>query len=278
MSLHNRLTQRIRTLTQNGGDFARSRTTVATSSVHPPLTGHLGKGAEWHTQDGTCWTYSEDLAHSLPDGGELFARLKPSLEAPPSPHKREWSDAWAPARVVALDIETCGFTSAPLFMVGIAVAEAERLVFHQGFARDYSEEAALLEWTRERLVDIGLLVTFNGKSFDMPYVADRMRYYRAAPLPNHLHLDLLPICRRLWKGRFPNCRLQTFEEHLFDFVRWGDIPGAEIPDVYHTFVDTGNSRHVARVAEHNRLDIITLVRLYAEAWHAVRQKEVKTDT
>jgi uncharacterized protein YprB with RNaseH-like and TPR domain len=50
-------------------------------------------------------------------------------------------------------------------------------------------------------------------------------------------------------------------------VRRGDISGREIPEVYHTFVDSGDPRHITAVLHHNRRDLLILMELFATAWH-----------
>ena len=62
----------------------------------------------------------------------------------------------------------------------------------------------------------GVLVTFNGKSFDWPQVCDRTTRYAAAAgtLPELAHFDLLHHSRRKYGNRFGDCRLQTLEQYV----------------------------------------------------------------
>ena len=63
------------------------------------------------------------------------------------------------------------------------------------------------------------------------------------------------------RRRTPNHRLQTLESFLCQRKRVGDVPGSEIPDVYHEFVRNGDARDIAAVFHHNRLDLLTMVQL-----------------
>ena len=63
-------------------------------------------------------------------------------------------------------------------MVGIAWWDAGGLEVEQFFMRDHSEEHALLVTLAERLAERGVLVTFNGKSFDWPLLETRYRMTR----------------------------------------------------------------------------------------------------
>ena len=167
-----------------------------------------------------------------------------------------------------MDLESTGLAGTPLFMIGVMTWEDGGLVVRQYFARDYSEERAVIGLFLAMLKGKELLVSFNGKSFDVPYVRVRAAATGLRLESAPAHLDLLHASRRAWKHVLPNCKLQTLEARICGRVRHGDIPGADIPDAYHTFVRTTNAYQMVRVLEHNRLDLITLadllVRLPAE--------------
>jgi uncharacterized protein YprB with RNaseH-like and TPR domain len=166
-----------------------------------------------------------------------------------------------PEEALFLDIETCGLANCPLFLVGTMFAREGGIRVEQFFARDYSEEPALLAHLAEIMARYRMLVTFNGKSFDIPYMRDRMTFHRMSHGFEHEHLDLLLEARRLWRGEFPDCRLQTLEEHVCGRRRYGDTPGHLIPQLYHDYVRTGNAAPLEGIFHHNALDIITMAEL-----------------
>lgn len=166
-----------------------------------------------------------------------------------------------PETVLFLDIETCGLANCPLFLIGILVVRGDEVLIEQFFARDYAEEAALLAHLADVAADYGMLITYNGKTFDVPYMRDRMVFHRLRYEFGHEHLDLLQHARRLWRGRLPNCKLQTLEEHLCGRRRYGDTPGHLIPELYHQFVRTGNATPMEGIFHHNALDLITMAEL-----------------
>lgn len=173
------------------------------------------------------------------------------------------------ADAVFLDTETTGLaggTGTAAFLVGIGYVEGDRFRVRQYFMRDYHEEAALLRGLADELRRFRHLVTFNGKTFDIPllearYAMNRERY----PLANARHFDLLFPARRLWKARLESCRLQVLEAALLRYHRVGDVAGAEIPNIYFDFVRRRDGRAMARVLQHNRLDIVSLAALAALA-------------
>lgn len=166
-----------------------------------------------------------------------------------------------PNRILFFDLETTGLGSTPLFLVGAMMWEDGGLVVRQYLARTYAEERAVISLFAEAIAQRGQLVSFNGKSYDLPYVRTRAAAtgMRFADPPTHV--DLLHVSRRIWKKRLPDCRLQTLEAFICGRVRRGDIPGHEIPDAYHAFVRTGNASEMVVILHHNMLDLITLADL-----------------
>lgn len=180
-----------------------------------------------------------------------------------------------PEDLLFMDIETCGLAGTAIFLVGTMFFAEGRLVFEQLLARDYSEEQAILRAFADKLDAAGVLVTFNGRSFDMNQIRERCVFHqldsclpdshRTSP-PRRLatrppHLDLLPESRKRWRKRLPNCRLQTLERVLCNRRRVGDIPGWAIPDAYHQFVATGDARQLRDIVHHNMLDLLTMAEL-----------------
>jgi len=167
-----------------------------------------------------------------------------------------------PAATVYLDIETAGLASAaPVFLVGLLRREGGAFRIRQYFARDYGEEGPLLRALAADLAGFRGIVTFNGKSFDVPYMRDRATLAHVDLAAPPEHLDLLHEARRHLRSTLPDCRLQTIEAALCGRRRAGDIPGAEIAPAYHGFVRTGDPSLMRLVFRHNALDLIALAEI-----------------
>jgi tetratricopeptide (TPR) repeat protein len=160
----------------------------------------------------------------------------------------------------------------------------------------YASERALLCAVAECFDAAALLVTYNGKTFDVPMMETRWMFHRMPmPLESVRHFDMLHPARRLWRARVADagadqpaemgdagpstslgagCRLSTLERVLCDVTRVGDVPGMEIPARYFRFLRTGDARPLEPVLEHNRLDLISLA---AVAAHAVELVEHGSD-
>lgn len=223
-------------------------------------------GREIETAAGPLWEIAAPLATLWPAGPawlEQTERL--SLDDEPHDELRLLADHLASGSLV-LDLETCGFAGSMVFLTGVIRCDSHQATLHQLFARNYAEERAMLLRLWELAADCELLVTFNGKTFDWPSTRDRMLVHRVAgrgalSAEATPHCDLLHHCRRRWKRRLPNCRLQTLERHLCRRERHEDIPGRDIPDAYHDFVRSGDARQIRRILHHNALDLVTLLQL-----------------
>jgi uncharacterized protein YprB with RNaseH-like and TPR domain len=179
-----------------------------------------------------------------------------------------------PERIMYMDIETCGLAGEPLFLIGLMRWTGTILRVDQLLARDYSEEAAVLQAFWEEMAGAECLVTFNGKSFDVPTILLRGAVARISdPPPLPTHVDLLHEARRRWKRQLPNCRLQTLEQWICQRWRIGDIPSGQIPAAYHAFVQARQGgdadrlmrshRQMQSIIHHNALDLLTMADLVA---------------
>jgi uncharacterized protein YprB with RNaseH-like and TPR domain len=206
----------------------------------------------------------EDLAGAS-EGAGVLAELMDSPEL----------SGLDPRRALFLDTETTGLaggTGTYVFLLGMGWVEKDAFVVEQIFLRDFGEEGALLHRARQLADRLGTLVTFNGRRYDIPLLDTRLVMNRQLDdLRERPHLDLLPLSRRLYGGRFEDCRLQTLEKELLGQHRFGDIPGAEIPGLYFRYLSEGDSEALVPVFEHNFLDVVTLLSMTAHFLHLCRQ-------
>ncbi|MDO5849200.1 MAG: ribonuclease H-like domain-containing protein [Methanobrevibacter sp.] len=158
-----------------------------------------------------------------------------------------------------MDIETLGLSNVPIILLGVAEIKKDRIVSTQYLLRTIEEEAAVLEAYKSHLDEYSAHVTFNGKYFDVPFIRNRLNYYRLSDDELNIpHFDLLYYARQLWKNKLPNCQLQTIEKHVFGIERTGDVPGQHIPDYYNTYLKENNIGPLVPIVEHNRQDIVSL--------------------
>jgi hypothetical protein len=189
--------------------------------------------------------------------------------------------AGAPRRHVYLDTETTGLSGGSgtlAFLVGMAVVEDDVIVLHQFLMTRFAAEAELLAAFADTLAPDDHLVSYNGKSYDLPLLVSRFRMQGLAHPFNELpHLDLLYPVRRLFGRRWLDCRLTSLEANLLGVTRLDDLPGSEAPAAWFDFVRRGRGALLARVVEHNRQDILSLAlahRALSQAIDAPRRYDV----
>ena len=172
-------------------------------------------------------------------------------------------------RALFLDTETTGLAGGSgtyPFLIGLGFVEDGAFVLRQLFMRHYREESAMLRALVELASRFELLVTYNGKSFDVPLLETRYVLTRQeCPFEEKLHFDLLHPARSLWKARFESCRLVELEQWLLGFERENDVPGHLIADIYFRFVRTGDASELPHVFEHNAHDVLSLAALTVSA-------------
>jgi uncharacterized protein YprB with RNaseH-like and TPR domain len=182
----------------------------------------------------------------------------------PSHHRSFLTSGLYPSRdLLFIDLETLGFFSRPIILFGLAWVKGDSLQVTQFLLRGIDEELPSLSAVHELLDGDRVIVSFNGKAFDVPYLRERSAFYGRPVSIRNPHYDLLHVARRRWRHRFPDCRLVTLEQQLFGIHRNDDIPSAMVPEFYETYLTTGNPGPLVPIVTHNRQDLVSLARLFA---------------
>jgi uncharacterized protein len=171
-----------------------------------------------------------------------------------------------PRRCLFLDTETTGLgggTGTLVFLVGVGRFVEDGFEVKQYFLRDPGEEPAMLHAIQELLDGHDALVTFNGRSFDVPLLSMRYSLNRQRlQFDRWPNLDLLHPARRLWSRRLESCRLASLEHSILGVRRTSaDVPGYLIPQLYYEYLHSGDARHMVRVMYHNLTDVLSMVTL-----------------
>jgi hypothetical protein len=186
------------------------------------------------------------------------------------------------------DLETTGLAGGAgtyAFLIGCGYFDGPTFQTRQFFMADYADERDVLRAVEAFVEPVGGLVTFNGRTFDVPLIATRYAMHRIrSPFDELPHVDMLHPARRLWRrrrdadaaqSRWPyasdergrgdnaSCALGALERAILGFERVGDVPGAEIPGRYFDYIRRGDATPLVEVFEHNRLDLVSLAALTA---------------
>ncbi len=104
-----------------------------------------------------------------------------------------------------LDLETTGLAGGAgtqAFLVGCATIDRDGISLRQFLLPGYEHEPTLLAEVAAWAAARGAIVTFNGKSFDVPLIETRYLFHRVPfPLEGMAHVDMLHPARRLWRAR-----------------------------------------------------------------------------
>jgi len=185
------------------------------------------------------------------------------------------------------DLETTGLSGGAgtlAFLVGCGFFDADGFHTRQFFLSGYEAERELLDALAALTGRFGGLVTFNGRTFDVPLIETRYQFHRLeSPFADMPHFDMLHPARKLWRrrniaqpshrdrwsggrpGESASCALGALEEAILGVERFGDVPGFEIPSRYFNYLRTGDLGPLAAVFEHNRFDLLSLAALTAIA-------------
>ena len=233
-------------------------------------------GGEWHESQGQRYLvierkYSPGYRHGrvavadhLPPSDGIWPRVSLLLTEP-------YGVCLDRSRsLLFLDLETTGLAGGAgsyAFLIGCAWFDGAVLRVRQFFLSSFAAERALLAALTDLAAASGAIVTYNGKTFDLPLIETRLTLHRMkTPFADLQHIDMLHPARRMWRqddedgagGMSSSCRLSTLEQAVCGHVRDGDVPGFEIPSRYFHYVRSGDVRPLGAVLEHNRLDLVSL--------------------
>ncbi len=172
-------------------------------------------------------------------------------------------------RYGVLDIETTGLSPQrnKLILGGLLYEDESRggLALEQFFAKQRTEEPEVVQAYIEALSRLDCVFTYNGASFDMPFILKRAEIHGIevkGKLP--VNIDLYNIIDRYSALRsvLPNLRQKTVEEYCgIADARKDEISGADSVKLYNRFCETEREDLAQKILLHNADDIVQLSKL-----------------
>ncbi len=170
---------------------------------------------------------------------------------------------------LVLDLETLGLSGSPVFLFGTARCVGDSLEIHQYLARDGGEEPAALMSALAHIQESIALITYNGRTADVPWLQQRSAFFGMGLLREKLHFDLVyPTRFRYRTTRTPGLsmtdyKLSTVEKQLLGVDRMDDVPGDMVPYFYRRYETLQNIGPLVPIIDHNRADLVSTARLLA---------------
>jgi uncharacterized protein len=168
------------------------------------------------------------------------------------------------------DTETTGLSTGAgtvIFLAAVGRLVGGHVEVRQFLLPDYPHERSLLRALVGDLQTAPRLVTYNGRTFDVPMLAARLTVhglFREGVAIPESHDDLLPQARRLFRRPLGGARLADVERGVLGVHRISDCSGSEVPARYFGYLQGGSPDILAEVLDHNFQDVVSLVLLEAE--------------
>lgn len=160
---------------------------------------------------------------------------------------------------VFLDIETTGLSPMRsfIYLIGLVFIDLKKVTMHitQLIAEDRDEEEEILKLTKEKLKGYKTVVTYNGNSFDLPFIANRSERYGIEPIAMdsfdmyeklRLHKDTLKL---------DGLKQKNIEKKL-GITREDRYNGGECISFYKDYVKNKNQESFDRFVLHNYDDLL----------------------
>ena len=152
---------------------------------------------------------------------------------------------------VYVDIETTGMGGSSDYITTIGVYDGQSITH-------YVQEDNLLQF-RDDIEPYRLLVTYNGKCFDVPFIRSYLRIRM-----DQAHIDLRHVLASLgYRGGLKGCEKQLG----LDRGELEDIDGYFAVLLWYDFYNNGNPRALETLLAYNTLDIVDLETLMVLAYN-----------
>lgn len=160
---------------------------------------------------------------------------------------------------VFLDIETTGLSPMRsfIYLIGLVFIDLKKLTMHitQLIAEDRDEEEDILKLMKERLKGYKTVVTYNGNSFDLPFIAKRSERYGIEPIA----MDSFDMYERLRLHKdtlkLDGLKQKNIEKKL-GITREDRYNGGECISFYKDYVKNKSAESFDKFVLHNYDDLL----------------------
>ncbi|SHJ31949.1 hypothetical protein SAMN02745975_01806 [Geosporobacter subterraneus DSM 17957] len=162
---------------------------------------------------------------------------------------------------VVFDIETTGLNAKyeKVILIGLMYFQGKQPVIEQYFCTSRKDETILLKRFSEKISQYDLFVSYNGNSFDIPFLNQRFRQAGISyQIDKCKSLDLLRFARKYQQHlNLADCSLKSVERSL-GIHRQDTISGKESVTLYTAYEKNPNPLLKNKILLHNYEDIYYL--------------------
>lgn len=158
---------------------------------------------------------------------------------------------------VILDIETTGLSRKKdlIITIGLLYGEDGAIVTEQYFAESLMDEVNLIEKFLERMKSFDTILTYNGDSFDLPFIREKINFYGFEDF-DAKQIDLYKTVRKYRDILgLQNINQKEVEKYLH-IERRENLKGSDVALLYKNFLLKGVSSE--EIILHNKYDLINL--------------------
>ena len=192
---------------------------------------------------------------------EKFTEESFSLAKDFAPYLKEF-------KIGILDIETTGLSqfSNKIILAGLLTySQQGQGILSQYFLDSLEDETLLLEAYLEDIKDLDVIVTYNGTTFDLPFIRGRAKKLGLPLEKDPFHLDLYLLFKKFsdLKKLLPNLKQKTVEDFLgLAGQRQDLISGADSILLYQNYLSSKDPSLKEKVLLHNCDDLKQLGRIF----------------
>ena len=185
--------------------------------------------------------------------------------------------------IVFVDIETSNLSFGAgsfVFLIGLCFFSDNAVRTELLFIDHPGAEKALLDIFSSKISTFSVISSYNGKSFDLPFLRNRCLFHGTDPdFMDKSHIDLLHYARRFWKLRIESCRLSDIERLILKHQRKeSEIPGWMVPQIYFDFLSQKDPRMLEGIFYHNKDDVLSLAALFVYINRFLKQTNLSEET
>jgi hypothetical protein len=160
-----------------------------------------------------------------------------------------------------IDIETTGLSKlySDIISITLLVYEDDKYKIYQIFCQYKIEQPDALKYLKELIKSKKYIVTYNGNSFDIPFLAEKAKRFNVTlDFDSLIKIDLYFLMKKLrYKIDIVNLKLKTLEEY-FCIERNDTIGGMDVLTLYEAYKLEPRKEFSHLILRHNYEDVYNL--------------------